>query len=108
QRLRTPAQVGPAREDAEAGARRVDERAVEPVLVELADVGIHHAYVRRHLLGEAPGPSGVDLDRGHVTVQEQRLAARRSARVEDALALLRADDERGKLRGAAHRTHPSR
>ena len=48
QRPRTPAQIGPPREHAETGARRVDERTVEPALVELARVGGHHVDVRRH------------------------------------------------------------
>ena len=46
QRLRAPAQVGPAVEHAEAGARRVDERAIEARRVELAHVGIDDAHVR--------------------------------------------------------------
>src|SRR5690348_17652491 len=44
------AQVGAARQHAEPGARRVDERAVEAALVELARVHVHHVHVRADVL----------------------------------------------------------
>src|SRR5579884_1904299 len=106
QRPRPPAEVRPPRQDAEARAWRVDERAVEAARVELAHVRRDDADVRRRLRGERARPTRIDLHRGHVAVQEPRLAARRSARVEDPLAVARAHDQRGELRGAAHRTHP--
>ena len=52
--------------------------------------------------------AGMDLDRRHLAAQHRRLAAGRRARVEDPLAVLRADDERRELRGAAHRPHARR
>src|SRR5579862_9463312 len=106
QRLRAPAQIGPAGEHAETGARRVDERAVEPPLVERTDVGLDDADVRQGFLGQHTSTAGVDLDRGHLPVQQTGLAARRRARVEDAFAVARSDDEGGELRRTAHRPHP--
>ena len=45
----------------------------------------------------------VRLDRGHLAREHRRLAAGRGAQVEDAFAVLRADDEAGELRAAALR-----
>ena len=47
---RPPAEVGPPREHAEPGARRVDERSVEAALVELAHIGGNDPDVRPHVL----------------------------------------------------------
>src|SRR5581483_10876889 len=95
---------------AEAGARRVDERAIEAALVELAHVGVDDAHVVRaeaaDVLLELARPTGVDLDGGDGAPKHRRLAARRGAGVEHALALRRVDDERGELRAAALRPDP--
>src|SRR5205823_6528640 len=79
ERLGAPAQIGSAGQHAEARARRVDERAVEALLGELAHVGVDDAHVRRHLLGKPSRAPGVDLDRCHVAAQEERLATGRGA-----------------------------
>ena len=109
QRLRAPAQVGTGGEDAEPGARRVDERAVEAAqlrgqraAVRVDDANIPGAETVDVLL-ELAGTRLVRLDRGHLTREHRRLAAGGGAQVEDALAVLRADDEAGELRAAALR-----
>src|SRR5471032_1678168 len=108
QRARAPAQVGPPRQHAKARAGRVNECAVEATLVELAHVRLHDADVRRHLLGHRPRTARVNLDRRHLPGEHLGLASGRRARVEDSLALLRADDEGGELGRAAHGSHARR
>ena len=105
QRPRAPAEVGAPGQDAEARTRSVDERSVEPALVELASVGRDDANVRADVLRHRLRAAGMNLDRGHAPGEHHRLAARRRAQVEDALSFLRADDECRELRGAAHRSH---
>src|SRR5581483_8606969 len=88
-------------EHAEPRARRVDEGAVESAVVELPDVRVHDVHVRQPLR-EEPGASGVDLDGRHLSLQERGLVAGRGARVEDAVAGLRADRFCGQPGRAAH------
>src|SRR5206468_586092 len=87
QRSPAPAQVGAAREHAEAGAGRVDERSVEAVLVELTGVDVDDVHVRADVLRECLRASRMHLDRGDLAVQHRRLAAWGGAGVEDLLAL---------------------
>ena len=87
QRLRAPAEVGTAREHAEARARRVDERAVEAASSSSRTSAVTTRDVRRHLLGQVRGPARMHLDRGDLAGQQQRLPARRGTRIEDALAV---------------------
>ena len=116
QRLRAPAQVGPRREHAEPRARRVDERAVEAGQLgrQRAPVGAGRPDVRRaepaHVLLELARARLVHLDRDHLAGEHRRLAARRGAEVEHALARLRADARapRAASRGSAARSRPRR
>ena len=100
------------REDAEAGARRVDERAVEAVelrrergSVRLDDRDVAPPH-RREVRAQLARAVRIDLDRRHVAAQRAGLAARRGAEVEDALAVLRADAQRRELGAAALRPDP--
>ena len=101
-RRRAPAEVGTAGEDAEARARRVDERAVEAALVELAHVGVDDPDVRDsealdvllELARRGPRWSSTAVTS---PCEHRRLRAGSRAGVEDPLAVTRADDERGQL-----------
>ena len=113
ERRRAPAQVGPRSEDSQARARRVDEGPVEAGQLrrQREPVGVDDAHVR----GAEPGdvllelacPRLVHLDGRHVAREHRRLPAGRSAEIEHALPLLRADDEAGELRAAALRPDPA-
>ena len=89
QRPRAPAQVGTAREHAEAGARRVDERAVEADLVELAQVGRDDADVRRRrsLRHRARARAGCSSTAVTSPAQHRDLPPGAAQRVEHALAV---------------------
>ena len=97
---------GRRREHAEPGAGRVDERPVEAALGELAHVGVDDARrcvaraAGRSPRARARGPGGARR-RSPAPREHRRLAAGRGAGVEDALAVARAERERGELRAAA-------
>ena len=112
-RLRTPAKIGPAGQDPEAGAGRVDERAIEAAElrrqlggVRADDVNVLRAEPANVLL-ELAHTALVDLDGGDFAAEHRGLAAGGGARVEHALAVPRADGERGELRRAALRPYAS-
>ena len=107
QRVRAPAQVGAAGEDAEPRARRVDEHAVEAGQLrrQLGRVRIHDRDVvgpeTAAVLLELAGAAGMELDRDDLALELRRLPTGSGAEVERALARARADGETGELRAAA-------
>jgi hypothetical protein len=98
-----PAEIGPAVEDAEARARGVDERAVEPSEVrrELTAVGDDDPDVSRAdpLDGrrELTRPPLIDLDRDDVSRKHGGLPTWSRAEVERPFALARTDREPDEL-----------
>ena len=100
---------GPAAINAEPRARRVDERSIEVAQLRgertavcVDDTDIRGAETVDVLL-ELAGTRLVRLDRGHRACEHRRLATGSGAQVEGAFALLRADDEAGKLRASTLR-----
>ena len=73
------------------GARRIDERTVEAVLVELPDIGVDDTDVRHSqppdVLLELAGTAEMELDRGHVAAEHRGLGAGSGAGVENSLAV---------------------
>src|SRR5262249_60478483 len=69
------------------------------------DVAVGHAAAREPRRADVPleplGPARVELDRRHLAAEHRRLGPWGGARVEDALAVLRADREGGELRTPA-------
>ena len=112
QRLRAPAEIGSAVEDAEAGARRVHERAVEALKLvrELEGVGVDDADVGRTESLDVPLELAcaalVLLDGHDLAGQLRRLPAGRGAEVERPLSRPGSDGEPGELRAAALRPDP--
>ena len=113
ERLGAPAKVGATIEDAEPGARSVDERAVESrelggkrAAVRDDDTDVRRAEAARRLVQLARA-GFVDLDRRDVARQHRRLPSWRRAQVERALAVLRADDEPDQLGRCALRPDPA-
>src|SRR4051812_43593143 len=89
QRAGAPAQVRAAREDAGAGAGRVEQGAVEAGLVERARVGVDDADVaapgRLEVDGQLARAALVQLDGNDlIAAQQLRLPAGRRAQVDDA------------------------
>ena len=113
ERFGSPAKIGPAVEDAEPRARRVDQRSVEPGQSrrKLPSVGDDDADARcpeaAHRLLELARARLVDLDRDHLAGEHRRLAAGRGAEIERALPLARPDDEADELRRGALRPDPA-
>src|SRR5215208_1075533 len=103
ERPRAPAEIWSPAEDAEPGARGIDECAVEPVELgrQVSRVRAHDRDVRRpkapRVVLELARTIVVDLDRGDVAAEHRCLPAGRGACVENPLAVSRTDGQRRDL-----------
>ena len=109
QRARAPAEVGSPCEDAEPRARRIDERAVEPALVELAQVAGHDPHVRRAFRARAsrprPGCSSTAVT-SPCSIAVLPPGAAQASRIRSPGC--EPTTSASELRRAAHRPHPRR